>query len=96
MADVVCNRCGLVNDYTTREAGPHVSAVCNGCDRFIKHIPQDKPFLLPFGKYKGTPLTDMVTDDQVKYLHWLKGVAKENLALKIDQHLKTLEVRNGN
>jgi hypothetical protein len=93
MADLKCIHCDLENEYTVTKNGPHVSAFCNGCGSFIKHIPQDKPLLLPYGKYKGTPLTDMVTVDQVKYLHWLKGVAKENLAVKIDQHLKGMEVR---
>ncbi len=33
-----CQRCGLVDDYRTVQSGPHLKAICNGCDRYIKFI----------------------------------------------------------
>jgi hypothetical protein len=36
--DVICHRCGSINDYRTEVSGPHLKAICNGCDRYIKFI----------------------------------------------------------
>lgn len=40
--EIVCKRCGSINDYTIGQGkGPHgASAICNGCDRFIKWLPK--------------------------------------------------------
>lgn len=35
---VICQRCGSVDDYRTVVSGPHIKAICNGCDRYIKFI----------------------------------------------------------
>lgn len=35
---LVCKRCGSIDDYRTRQNGPHIEAICNGCDRHIKFI----------------------------------------------------------
>lgn len=39
---VVCMRCGLMDDYRTEESGPHLKAICNGCDRYIKFLPKPR------------------------------------------------------
>jgi hypothetical protein len=38
--DVVCNRCGCVNEYYTEKSGPHIKATCIHCDRYIKFLKQ--------------------------------------------------------
>lgn len=40
--DIICQRCGSVNDYRTVNSGPHIKAICNGCDRYIKFIPKNE------------------------------------------------------
>lgn len=40
MEDVICRNCGSINDYRTSNAGPHVKATCNGCDKYIKFLSQ--------------------------------------------------------
>ncbi len=42
MEDVICRNCGSINDYRTTQAGPHIKATCNGCDKYIKFLPQTK------------------------------------------------------
>jgi len=40
--NVVCQRCGSIDDYYTVVSGPHLKAICNGCDRYIKFISQQQ------------------------------------------------------
>lgn len=42
MKDVVCQRCGSVNDYRTEQSGPHIKAICRSCDRYIKFLKQSE------------------------------------------------------
>lgn len=90
--DITCIKCGLVNDCYTYERGPHIGARCNGCDTFIKWIPQNNPnFIIPFGKFKGRELSSMKLDHEVGYLQWLLSTdIKLNLRKKIEDHLKTV------
>jgi len=90
--DVVCQNCGNVNDFRTVMKSNQNTAWCNSCDKFIKNIPQGKPPQLYFGKYKGTLISDMRSDEQVKYLQWLiqQPFCKENLTTSIKNHLQSL------
>lgn len=45
--DIVCQRCGSVNDYRAVNSGPHIKAICNGCDRYIKFIPKNEVDFCP-------------------------------------------------
>lgn len=45
--DIICHRCGSVNDYRTVNSGPHIKAICNGCDRYIKFIPKNEVDFCP-------------------------------------------------
>src|ERR1700753_1675412 len=82
MEDITCKRCGLVNDYSQKQAGPHVSAYCNGCGNYIKHLPQNNPVeTMPFGKYKGRELKSMVSDEEVRYLNWFSQMPEVNIKL---------------
>ncbi len=92
MTDITCQTCGLINDYHEVQKNIHVAAYCNGCDSYIKNLPQGKPFILPFGKFKGVLLSDMVSKDQTDYLHWmLRQSFNNNIKTKVSEHLKTLE-----
>lgn len=86
---IECQNCGLVDDYTIQQAGPHQSAYCNGCSKYIKHIPQNKPVTIYFGKYKGRELASLKSEDELRYLTWLTntGNIKPNLKTAIDKHL---------
>jgi len=83
-ADVICTRCGLVNDYKTVRNGNHLSAYCNSCNAYIKHLPQGKPMIFYFGKYKGRELASLVEKDELAYLQW----AYRNI-LTLTPHQKT-------
>lgn len=89
--DITCNQCGSINDYRIIQKGIHQTAYCNGCDAYIKNIPQGKPFIMPFGKFKGTLLTDMTSKEQVDYLDWmLRQDFNNNIKTKVTDHLKSL------
>ena len=90
---ITCHNCGLVDDYETRQAGPHLSAYCNGCGNYIKHLPQNNPVeLIPFGKYKGRELKSMVSDEEVRYLHWFCQMPdlKPRIKVAIVHHLQSV------
>ena len=42
--DVICQRCGTVNDYEVVLTPPphYAKAICKGCDSFIKFLPNPK------------------------------------------------------
>jgi hypothetical protein len=68
--DIVCQNCGLVNDYKVIETN-HLTAYCNGCNRYIKHLPKpNKELVIYFGKYKGTALKDFTSKEHVSWLNW--------------------------
>lgn len=95
MEDISCKKCGLINDYKIEKRGVHDSAFCNNCGSWIKHLPQKfdpkKEFILPFGKYKGEPLSMMVSDEERRYLQWIiqQDWVKPNILEKIKKHLET-------
>lgn len=68
--NVVCKSCATKNEYYTEQVGIQLKAICNHCDGYIKFIPQDKPQVIYFGKYKNT-LISKLTDKQ--YIEWLFG-----------------------
>jgi uncharacterized protein (DUF3820 family) len=52
------------------------TATCSGVAAFGTVNPAFVLFLfnimkIPFGKYKGTPVTEMRTAEEIDYLHWL-------------------------
>ncbi len=66
--DVICKKCGSVNDYRIEKRAKNNCAFCNGCDHFIKNIPYKSQTILYFGKYKGMDILEM-TD--IPYMKWL-------------------------
>jgi hypothetical protein len=77
--DIVCNKCGLVNDYRTEKKSNNLVAYCNGCDAYIKNIPQDVPKLY-VGKYKGIPISDI---EDLSYLKWAVGTLHLTSSVKM-------------
>lgn len=67
MDDVICRKCGLVNDFMIKENGSHKTAFCNGCGAYIKHLAYQEPQFF-FGKYKGTKISEC---DDKGYLEWV-------------------------
>ena len=94
MENLTCNKCGSHN-YNVTERGIHKTAYCDSCGSYIKNLPQGKPFIFMFGKFKGTPLLDMRSKEQTDYLHWILASDMNNtIKTKVVEHLKTLE-QNG-
>jgi hypothetical protein len=76
--DIVCTKCGLVNDYRTEMKANNKVAYCNGCDSFITNIPYQQPMLY-VGKYKGVPISSI---HDASYLEWAVNT------LKLSEHVR--------
>lgn len=70
--EIICQRCGSVNDYRTEMKAHNLVAYCNGCGNYIKNIPYAKP-RMPWGKFKDEIIELMDTPEKIRYLHWLRG-----------------------
>lgn len=68
--DIVCQRCGSVNDFIVEKPSIHYKLTCQ-CGSFIKNSGTNAPAILYFGKYKGREIASMKSDDELKYLEWL-------------------------
>ena len=89
MENVICNKCGLINDYRIEIKANNHTAWCNGCGSYIKNIGYSKPALF-FGKYAGREIESMTTKDELQYLQWLIRNAKnlsEKIRIAITSHL---------
>ena len=72
--ELTCNHCSSTSEPRIKESGPHLSAYCGNCGRYIKHIRQqpEDDFTLFFGKYKGRNVKSMLTTKEERdYLLWL-------------------------
>ena len=77
--NVVCGKCGSVNDYNETLKSNNLVCRCNVCDKFLGNKPQytDEArayttkylynLIMPFGKHKGKKLKEV--DDN--YLLWM-------------------------
>jgi uncharacterized protein (DUF3820 family) len=79
--EIVCKWCGLLNDYNTvlNPANNGLAAICNGCGRHIKFLPQNKPVQFYIGKYKGTKVSSC---DDKDYLKWFLANTNPNDKVK--------------
>ncbi len=76
MEEVICQRCLTSNQFHVVKSGPHVKAICDNCNQYIKFIPQEKePPKFYFGKYVGKYVHEI---EDIGYLKWAVG----NLTLK--------------
>lgn len=64
---IVCNKCGLIDQYTTELKSNNLVATCL-CGAYIKNLPQDKPTFY-VGKYKGKAVDEV---DDLGYLKWYR------------------------
>ena len=67
---LICKKCGLIDQYRTEERTGQNCAFCLGCGYHIKNVPKKDPLDLKiyFGKFKGTTIRN-ITDKQ--YLQWV-------------------------
>lgn len=96
MEDIICKQCGSINDYKVERKAHNDVATCNGCGAFIKNIPYAEPALY-FGKFKGKPIKDFVTPDEIRYLYWVRNNpdiwtkltvrVQQAINLRLDGHL---------
>jgi hypothetical protein len=94
MEQVTCKNCGSVNYYRTEKSGQHLKAICNGCDRYIKFLPQNNPVLvMPFGKFKDREIASLTSKEEVEYLNWGVNNLKLSTSIKtsITNHLNSLK-----
>jgi hypothetical protein len=92
-SDIICQHCGLVNDYKTEQQifsdkTVHVKAICNGCNGYIKYI-QTQPAKFYVGKYKDQ-LVSTCTDKG--YMQWAlkSGMAKGRTKAEVEKRIKEL------
>lgn len=76
MEEVICQRCQTANEFYVVPSGPHLKALCNHCNGYIKFVSQDKePPKFYFGKYVGKYIHEI---EDMQYLKW----AVTNMKLK--------------
>lgn len=68
MTDIICPKCGSVNDYYTELKSNNNVARCNKCDAFIKNLPHADPVMY-VGKYKDKKISEI---EDLGYLIWAK------------------------
>ena len=92
MSEIICKKCGSIDDYSTTQRGIHRTAFCNVCGAYIKNLPQGKPPVLFFGKYKDREIASMLSGEEIRYLQWLTAqtFVKAKLKEDVDAHLKTV------
>jgi hypothetical protein len=78
--NVICPKCGLVNDYKITEKANNSVCTCNGCDHFLGNKPKEKSSVrMPFGKYKDRLISDVAIID-LPYLLWYYRECQEKLS----------------
>lgn len=71
--DVTCPRCRTTNDFYVVESGPHLKAMCNHCDKYIKFVPKG------FMKYIDV---ESSTIEEIGY----DGLSKMEIRFKGNRH----------
>ncbi|OGG46690.1 MAG: hypothetical protein A3F84_25145 [Candidatus Handelsmanbacteria bacterium RIFCSPLOWO2_12_FULL_64_10] len=61
-----CPHCDADVPLRLSRSGPHVRGDCAVCGAYIRFVEQ--PGVLPFGRYRGQPITQVPRD----YLAWLR------------------------
>ncbi len=59
--NIICKRCGSINDYYVVKTGPHKKAICNNCGIYIKFTKQSTlPEEQPASKTMSTLITGSI------------------------------------
>lgn len=74
MKDIICKKCGVINNYRVEENATHKTAYCVDCGAYIKHLPRGDPEFY-FGKYKGAKISDC---KDKSYLLWVLENTKQS------------------
>lgn len=69
--DIVCQKCGTIDDFKVGKSGPNITARCNTCGYWITNLTTNQPVILNFGKYKGREVISLKSDEEIRYLQWL-------------------------
>ena len=72
MEDIVCRKCGTINEYRVERKANNDVATCTACGSFIKNIPYSPPALY-FGQFKGKPIEQYETKRELDYLYWIRN-----------------------
>lgn len=88
MEEIVCKKCGVVNEYKTEYRGKHLTAFCTACGTYIKHIPHVEPAMFFSKKYPDMKISEC---EDLQYLKWvhekikLSNRYKEAVERRIDE-----------
>lgn len=89
-----CHKCGTVTLkegklVTFQNKTVHLELLCAGCGRFVswkRHV-SNSEFVMPFGKYRGMTLLEILDRDR-HYLEWaLNNFESGNLVNRIEEVL---------
>lgn len=92
--DLICKKCGLLNEFHIIKKSTQHTAYCNGCNSYLKNIPQDdmSKICCYWGKkYKGEKISNI---EDHKYLRWcLENMTTLNYKYitAIEMQLKKIE-----
>ncbi len=70
MTDIIICKCCNKSDFRLENSGPHMKAICNITNKYIKFVSYAEPAFY-FGKYKDIPISK-ITD-----LNWLEWAYNE-------------------
>jgi hypothetical protein len=74
LPDIVCQKCGVINDVTVTPKSNQWVATCNACGSFIKNVPHpDSEIAIWFGKYRGKLIKDYNIPEEIDYLKWVRN-----------------------
>lgn len=90
-----CRKCGSIafrtEGVTFKDGTEHIKRICLECESFIDYAMKEMPeemFVMPFGKYKGLSLAQLVEQDAA-YARWLLREKKgSSIAIRIKIILK--------
>ena len=85
--DIICVKCGVINDYKTIIKSNQKTAWCNSCGSYIKNIPHNSTIKLYFGKYKNREIRQMTSEEEVNYLNWLLQ-STVNISARLKNEIK--------
>lgn len=89
--EIICKKCGSVNDFSVSKPSIHYRADCKSCGAWITNISENKPIQIYFGRFKGRFLNSMGSTDELQWLEWAvkSGAVKGNVKKQFEAYLLT-------